>query len=90
MTDAQIIATVHEGYSKLLRRCEHEQRNQHQADSSAAAEDSIPQGDGSIPEVGGSIPPTMRGVAGKLARWLVHSALKRGSRDNCSAIILLF
>lgn len=85
MTDAQIIATVHEGYSKLLRRSEHEQRNQHQADSSGAAE-----GGGSVPQVGGSIPPTMRGVAGKLARWLVHSALKRGSRDNCSAIILLF
>lgn len=74
MTDAQIIATVHEGYSKLLRRSEHEQ----QADSSTAAS----KGDGSTL-------PMMRGVAGKLARWLVHSALKRGSRDNCSAIMLL-
>jgi len=90
MSDEQIVAVVHEGYTKLLRRAQKEQQQQQQQQQQqkrdlqgpAAAQDETATECESAPAV--------RGVAGKLARWLVHTALKRGSRDNCSAIVLLF
>lgn len=82
MSDQQIVEVVHEGYTKLLRRAQKEQQQQQQMREMQGP------ADGTASE--SEATPAMRGVAGKLARWLVHTALKRGSRDNCSAIVLLF
>lgn len=83
MSDQEIVEVVHEGYSKLMRRAQKEpQRNEKKQDLSPDGDDATAAGnEGAL---------VMRGVAGKLSRWLVHTALKRGSRDNCSAIVLLF
>ena len=83
MSDQQIVEVVHEGYHKLMRRAQKEQLKQHQA-SEKAADSETPTAPSTATAA------AMKGVAGKLSRWLVHTALKRGSRDNCSAIILLF
>merc|ERR1711959_598939 len=77
MTDQQILTVIHEGYTKLRKRAQKEQQQQQQQQQ----QEQEGQQDGEE--------RMMRGVAGKLARWLVHTALKRGSRDNCSAIVLL-
>jgi len=87
MSDQQIIEAVHEGYSKLMRRAKKERLQHHekQQELSRSASDGEAAGKANAEDA-----PMIRGVASKLSRWLVHTALKRGSRDNCSAIIVLF
>ena len=92
MSDQQIVQVVHEGYNKLLRRAQREQQEK-QRDKQAADGADAP-GAGTEAAEGQrethTATPMMRGVAAKLSRWLVHTALKRGSRDNCSAIVMIF
>merc|ERR1711988_2028554 len=68
MSDQQIVEVVHEGYHKLMRRAQKEQLKQHQA-SEKAADSETPTAPSTATAA------AMKGVAGKLSRWLVHTAL---------------
>jgi serine/threonine protein phosphatase PrpC len=83
MSDQEIVEVVNEGYNKLTRRAQKEQQQYEK-------QQELPPDGEDATAAGSEGAPMLRGVAGKLSRWLVHTALKRGSRDNCSAIILLF